>query len=59
MRSKDQILLESLYEQIYVKEKFDPEMGSNKPIDSEKLIEYINRVIDKKRTKKECRTRYS
>jgi hypothetical protein len=53
MRSKDQILLEGLYEQIYVKEKFDPEMGSNKPIDSEKLIEYINRVIDKKRTKKE------
>lgn len=53
MRDTDSILLESLYEQIYVKEKFDSEMGGNKPIDSEKLIEYINRVIDKKRTKKE------
>ena len=53
MRNRDTILLESLYEQIYVKEKFDPDMGANKPIDSEKLIEYINRVIEKKRTKKE------
>lgn len=34
-------------------EAFDPEMGTSRPIDSEKLIDYINRVIEKKRTGKE------
>lgn len=51
MKNKDQLILESLYEKIY--EKFDPEMGASKPIDSEELIKYINRVIEKKRTGKE------
>ena len=31
-------------------EAIDPEMGTMRPISSEKLIEYINRVVEKKRT---------
>jgi hypothetical protein len=33
-----------------VKEAFDSEMGTSRPIDSQKLIDYINRVVEKKRT---------
>jgi hypothetical protein len=33
-------------------EAFDSSMGANRPIDSQKLIDYINRVVEKKRTKK-------
>ena len=31
-------------------EKIDPEMGTTRPIDPDKLIEYINRVVEKKRS---------
>lgn len=51
MRSKDQIILESLYTKMLIsKEAFDPEMGKTTPVDSDKLIEYINRIVDKKKT---------
>lgn len=52
MRSKDQIKLEELYGQVLMTEAFDSSMGTNRPIDSQKLIDYINRVVEKKRTKK-------
>jgi hypothetical protein len=32
-----------------INEAFDPEMGTSRPIDSQKLVDYINRVVDKKR----------
>jgi hypothetical protein len=38
---------------IGVMEAFDPSMGVNKPIDSQKLIDYINRIIEKKKSGKE------
>jgi hypothetical protein len=33
-----------------VHEAFDPEMGTTRPIDSQKLIDYINRVVEIKKT---------
>lgn len=33
-----------------ISEAIDPEMGTMRPIDPEKLIEYINRVLEKKKT---------
>jgi hypothetical protein len=48
MRSKDQILLEGLYEKIYLKEKFDPEMGDSESFDPDKLIEYVNRILQRR-----------
>lgn len=33
-------------------EGLDPEMGATRPIDSQKLIDYINRVVEKKKTGK-------
>jgi hypothetical protein len=52
MKNKDQVLLENLYGMVNLNEKFDSSMGGNRPIDSQKLIDYINRVVEKKRTKK-------
>jgi hypothetical protein len=52
MRSKDQILLEGLYEGVRLGEAFDSSMGTTRPIDSQKLVDYINRVVEKKRVKK-------
>jgi hypothetical protein len=37
----------------HINEAFDSSMGGTRPLDSGKLIEYINRVITKKRTNKE------
>lgn len=37
----------------HINEAFDSSMGATRPLDSGKLIEYINRVITKKRTNKE------
>ena len=48
MRSKDQILLEGLYEKIYLKEKFDPDMGDSESFDPDKLIEYVNRILQRR-----------
>ena len=53
MRDVDTTILENLYNQISTNEAFDSDMGTNKPIDSQQLIDYINRVIKKKRTKEE------
>jgi hypothetical protein len=48
MRSKDQIRLEGLYEQVCLNEKFDPAMGKNEPFSPDKLVEYINRVLQRR-----------
>jgi len=47
MRTKDQLVLESLYTNIAIKEAFDPSLGSVKTIDANQLVDYINRVIEK------------
>jgi hypothetical protein len=52
--NNDKLLLEQLYEDIYFEqyikliEKFDPEMGNNQPFDANKLIEYINRILQRR-----------
>lgn len=45
-------------ENVHLNEKFDPDMGNNEPFDPDKLIEYINRILQrreasKKETKKD------
>jgi hypothetical protein len=41
-------LYDRLFESFTLVEKFDPEMGATKQIDSAQLIDYINRVISRK-----------
>lgn len=48
MRDKDTLILESLYTQISINEAFDPDMGHNQPFDPDKLIEYINRILQRR-----------
>jgi hypothetical protein len=48
MKDNDQILLESLYESIWLNEKFDPAMGKTEAFSPDKLIEYINRVLQRR-----------
>jgi hypothetical protein len=49
MRDKDALILESLYTDVTIKEAFDSSMGTTRPIDPQKLIDYINRIVEKKR----------
>jgi len=53
MRDKDALILESLYTDVTIKEAFDSSMGTTRPIDPQKLIDYINRIVEKKRSGKD------
>jgi hypothetical protein len=50
MKSIDNNFLAEIYQDILFKESFDKSMGSNNPLDATKLVNYINRIVTKKRT---------